>query len=208
VRALREKTGAGMMDCKRALEEAQGDEERAVRILREKGIAQVAKKASRQASEGVLEAYIHSGRIGVLVEVNCETDFVARNEAFRALAHDVAMQIAAAAPRYIDRDDVPAEEVERERDILRVQAQSSGKPPQVIEKMVEGRLDKFYEQFCLLEQPFIRDPARKVKDLVAEQVHRMGENIQIRRFTRFEVGGGGQSAERRAASLEEAGAAV
>jgi elongation factor Ts len=201
VKALREKTGAGMMDCKRALEEAHGDEERAIRLLREKGLAQVAKKASRQASEGVVTAYLHGGgRIGVLVEVRCETDFVARNPDFQALGKELAMQVAASSPRYVHREDVPPEEVERERSILRAQAEASGKPPQVVQRMVEGRLEKFFADVCLLDQPSIRDPGRKVAELVAEQVHRMGENIQVQRFVRYEVGGGAIVAERVQAS--------
>lgn len=199
VKTLREKTGAGMMDCKRALEEAGGDEERAVRLLREKGIAQVAKKALREASDGTVAAYVHGGgRIAVLIEVACETDFVSRNEDFQGLCHDLALQVAAASPRYVHRDDVPASEVDHEREILSAQAEHSGKPPQVIEKMIEGRLNKFYEQVCLLDQPYIREPARTVSDLVADAVHRMGENIQVRRFARFEVGSPAVMAERTA----------
>lgn len=188
VKELRERTGAGMMDCKRALEETGGNMDEAIRLLREKGKAQAAKKAGRVASEGAIVSYIHGGRIGVLVEVNCETDFVARNAQFQEFAHEVAMQVAASNPRWVKREDVPAEAVATERDILRAQAEGSGKPAQVIERMVEGRLEKFYERECLLDQPYIRDPAKKVGDLLTELVARLGENVQIRRFVRWELG--------------------
>ncbi len=197
VKELREKTQAGMMDCKRALDHTNGDMEAAVRLLREQGKAQAAKKAGRSASDGAIVSYIHGGRIGVLVEVNCETDFVARNADFQAFAREVAMQVAAGAPRYVRREEVPAAELEVERQILRAQAEGSGKPAQVIDKMVEGRLGKFYERVCLLEQAYIRDPQKRVEELVTDLVARVGENIQIRRFVRWELGeAAGQEAGR------------
>ncbi|MGI9952010.1 translation elongation factor Ts [Moorellaceae bacterium AZ2] len=192
VKELRSRTGAGMMDCKRALEETGGDMEKAVEYLRMKGLAAAAKKAGRATREGVVDAYIHGGgRIGVLIEVNCETDFVARTEEFRELVHDLAMQVAAARPQYVRREDVPQEVVEKEKSILRAQALNEGKPEKVIDKIVEGRLEKFYQEACLLEQPFIKDMERTVKDLVAEKIAKLGENIEVRRFVRFELGEGG-----------------
>lgn len=188
VRELRERTQAGMMDCKRALDQSGGDMEAAVRLLREQGKAQAAKKAGRSASEGLVVSYIHGGRIGVLVEVNCETDFVARNAEFQAFAHEVAMQVAAGAPRYVRREEVPAAEVGAEREILRTQAEGTGKPAAVVEKMVDGRIDKFYERVCLLDQAYIRDPQKRVGDLLTELVAKIGENIQVRRFVRWELG--------------------
>ena len=189
VKQLREMTGAGLLDCKKALESAGGDLERAVRILREKGLALAAKKAGREASEGIVDAYIHPGsRVGVLVEVNCETDFVARTEEFRHFVHEVAMQIAAMNPTYISRDQVPAEALEREKEILRVQAEAEGKPPHVAEKIVQGRLEKFFQQACLLDQPYIRDGQITVGDLLKQLIARVGENVVIRRFARFELG--------------------
>ncbi|GMA49010.1 elongation factor Ts [Alicyclobacillus contaminans] len=191
VKELREKTGAGMMDCKKALTEAGGDLERASEILREKGLASAAKKAGRVAAEGIVEAYIHGGgRIGVLVEVNCETDFVAKNQAFRDFVHDVAMHIAAANPQYVRREDVPAEVVEREKEILRAQTLNEGKPEHIVDKIVEGRIDKFFKDVCLLEQPFVKDPDKTVDQLVKEQIAHIGENISVRRFARFVVGEG------------------
>lgn len=191
VKELRERTGAGMMDCKNALVEANGDMERAIEILREKGLAAAAKKAGRIASEGIVEAYIHgNGRIGVLVEVNCETDFVANTKEFRSFVHDIALQIAAANPQYISRDDVPAEVLEKEKEILRQQALNEGKPENILDRIVEGRIEKFYKDACLLEQPFIRDPDRTIKDIVTEQIAKLGENISVRRFTRYEMGEG------------------
>lgn len=189
VKQLREMTGAGLLDCKKALESAGGDLERAVRILREKGLALAAKKAGREASEGIVDAYIHPGsRVGVLVEVNCETDFVARTEEFRRFVHEVAMQIAAMNPTYISRDQVPAEALEREKEILRVQAEAEGKPPHVAEKIVQGRLEKFFQQTCLLDQPYIRDGQITVGELLKQLIARVGENVVIRRFARFELG--------------------
>lgn len=191
VKELREKTGAGMMDCKKALTEAGGDMDRAVEILREKGLAAAAKKAGRIATEGIVESYIHAGgRIGVLVEVNCETDFVAKTEEFKSFVKDIAMQIAAAKPSYIRKDEVPAEEVEKERNILRAQALNEGKPEHIVEKMVEGRLEKYFKEVCLLEQPFIKDPDKSIDQLLKETISKIGENISIRRFARFELGEG------------------
>ena len=194
VKELREKTGAGFMDCKRALAESEGDFDRATRWLREKGLAAAAKKAGRQTSEGQIGAYLHAGgRIGVLVEVNCETDFVAKTPDFQNLVKDVAMQVAAASPapaRFVDRSEVPADVVDSERAIFRVQAQASGKPEKVIEKIVEGKVEKFFGEICLLEQPFIREPEKTVRDIVAEAIAKLGENIIVRRFARFQLGEG------------------
>ncbi|GAB7388246.1 translation elongation factor Ts [Bacillaceae bacterium] len=191
VKELREKTGAGMMDCKKALEETNGDIEKAIEVLREKGLAKAAKKADRLAAEGLVESYIHGGgRIGVLVEVNCETDFVAKTDEFKAFVKDIAMQIAAANPKYVRREEVPAEEVAKEREILRQQALNEGKPEHIVEKMVEGRLDKFFKEICLLEQPFIKDPDKTIDELVKEKIAKIGENISIRRFARYELGEG------------------
>lgn len=192
VKELREKTGAGFMDCKKALAEAAGDFDKAVRWLREKGLAAAAKKAGRATTEGLIGSYLHGGgRIGVLVEINCETDFVAKTPDFQSLVKDISMQVAAASPtvaRYVRREEVPSEAIEAERQIYRVQAASSGKPERVIEKIVEGKIDKFLADVCLLEQPFIRDPQKTVKDVVGETIARLGENIEIRRFARFQLG--------------------
>jgi elongation factor Ts len=190
VRELREKTGAGMMDCKRALAESGGDADKAIKVLREKGLATAAKKSGRVASEGLIGSYIHMDKIGVLVEINCETDFVARTDDFRELAKDVAMHIAASNPSYLSREDVPQEVVEREKEIYR--AQISNKPPQVVDKIVEGKLDKFYGESCLLDQIFIKDPdqKQKVKDLITDKIAKLGENILVRRFVRFQLGEG------------------
>lgn len=191
VKELREKTGAGMLDCKKALEEANGDMTRAAEILREKGLAAAAKKASRIATEGVVESYIHGGgRIGVLVEVNCETDFVGKTDQFREFVRDIAMHIAASNPKYIRREDVPQEELDKEREILRTQALNEGKPEKVVDKIVEGRISKYFEENCLLEQPFVKDPDKTVQDLLNEKISTIGENIAIRRFARFELGEG------------------
>lgn len=188
VKELREKTGAGMMECKKALQESNGDFEKAVTVLRQKGLASASKKAGRTASEGLVSSYIHMDRIGVLVEVNCETDFVARTEDFRNLVKDIAMHIAAANPIYVSRDQVPPETIEKEKEIYR--AQISGKPPQVVEKIIEGKLEKFYNDTCLLDQVFIKDPEQKmkVKDLITEKIAKLGENIVVRRFARFQLG--------------------
>jgi len=191
VKQLRERTGSGMMDCKKALAEANGDVEKAIEILREKGLAAAAKKAGRIAAEGIVDAYIHgNGRIGVLVEVNIETDFAAANEEFKQFVKEIAMQIAAAKPEYVRREEVPAEVIEKEMNILRVQAKNEGKPDNIIEKMVEGRMEKFYKEVCLLEQPWIKDPDKTIKQLLAEKIATIGENINIRRFARFERGEG------------------
>ncbi len=188
VKDLREKTGAGMMECKKALTESGGDFEKAITVLRQKGLASASKKAGRTASEGLVGAYVHMDRIGVLVELNCETDFVARTDDFRNLLKDIAMQIAAANPMYVSRDDVPQSVLESEREIYR--SQVTGKPPQVVEKIVEGKLEKFFSETCLLDQIFIRDKEQKlkVKDLVVEKIAKLGENIVVKRFTRFQVG--------------------
>ena len=190
VKELREKTGAGLMDCKRALTESAGDMEKAIDYLRQKGLASAAKKASRSATEGLIGSYIHMDKLGVMVEINCETDFVARTDDFRELVKDVAMHIAAANPPYISREDVSAETIEREKEIYR--AQVMNKPPQVVEKILEGKLDKFFSDMCLLEQVFIKDPEgkKKVKDLITEKIAKLGENIVVRRFARFQLGEG------------------
>ncbi|WP_371871176.1 translation elongation factor Ts [Insulibacter thermoxylanivorax] len=191
VKELREKTGAGMLDCKKALEEAQGDMEQAMKILREKGLSAAAKKAGRLATEGLVESYIHGeGRIGVLVEVNCETDFVAKTDNFKQFVRDIAMQIAAAAPKYVSKDEVPEEELNKEREILRAQALNEGKPEKIVDKMVEGRMAKYYEEVCLLEQSFIKDPDLTIGQLLNSMIAQIGENITIRRFARFELGEG------------------
>ncbi|MDP5273470.1 translation elongation factor Ts [Chengkuizengella axinellae] len=191
VKELREKTGAGMLDCKKALDQADGDIQKAMDILREKGLSAAAKKAGRIASEGVVESYIHAGgKIGVLVEVNCETDFVALTDDFKAFVKDIAMHIAASNPTYVSREEVSAEDLEREREVLKNQALNEGKPANIVEKMVEGRLSKYYEEYCLLEQQFIKDPDKTIADLVNEKVGTIGENISIRRFVRFELGEG------------------
>lgn len=191
VKELRERTGAGMMDCKKALTEKNGDMDKAIEYLREKGLAAAAKKAGRIAAEGTVESYIHGGgRIGVLVEVNCETDFVAKTQGFKDLVKDIAMQIAAAKPEYVNKEEVPAEVLEKERQILRAQALNEGKPEKVVEKMVEGRLEKFYKENCLLEQPFIKDNDITVGQLITSKVAQIGENIKVRRFARYELGEG------------------
>jgi elongation factor Ts len=189
VKELREKTGAGLLDCQKALGEAQGDVEKALRVLREKGLAKAAKKGSRVATDGAVASYIHPGaKIGVLVEVNCETDFVARTDEFQQLVRDVAMQVAAASPRWVRREDVPESELESERAIYRVQAEQSGKPAQVIERIIAGQVERFFKDVCLLEQPFIKQSDRTVKDLLQEAIARLGENITVRRFARFQLG--------------------
>jgi len=195
VKALREKTGAGMMECKKALIEANGNEERANEILRERGLASAKKKEGRVAAEGVVGSYIHmGGKVGVLVEVNCETDFVARGEEFQQLVKDIAMHVAAAEPRYVTRDEVSADVLDKEREIARAQAtndpKNANKPEQVIDKIVEGRLNKFYEEFVLLDQPFIKEPAQTVGEMVTERVAKTGEKITVRRFARYKMGEG------------------
>ena len=189
VKELREKTGAPMMDCRNALTEAKGDMEEAVVVLRKRGMASAAKKASRTASEGAVGTYIHAGgKIGVLLEINCESDFVARTPDFQELLKDIAMHIAATDPRYIRKEDVTADDLEREKEIYRAQAAQTGKPAPVIEKIVEGKMSKFYEEVCLLEQPFIKEQTVTIAQLIAQKVGKLGENIQVRRFARFKVG--------------------
>ena len=189
IKKLREATSAGILDCRKALEAADGDFDKALDYLREKGLATAAKRSGRDASEGVVELYSHGGgRVGVMVEVNCESDFVARSEAFRAFAHEVALQIAAGAPLYISPDDIPAEVLEHEREIARARAREEGKPEIVLEKIVEGRVDKYKDEFCLLRQPYIRDEELTVEKLMMQNIAAIGENIVIRRFVRWELG--------------------
>ena len=189
VKELRERTGAGMMDCKKALAESGGDVQKAVDYLRQKGLAGAAKKADRMATDGAVGAYVHpGGKIGVLVEINCETDFVARTTEFQALLKDIAMQVAAANPRVIRREEVSAAEVETERAIYRQQALDTGKPENVIDKIVEGKIERFYSEVCLLEQSFIKDPDKNISNVINDAVARLGENIQIRRFARYHLG--------------------
>lgn len=190
VKELREKTGAGMLDCRNVLQETDGDLDKAVDLLREKGLSKAAKKSSRIAAEGLVEAYIHGGRIGVLVEVNSETDFVAKTDEFKEFVKDVAMQIAASSPKYVSREEVPEEIINHEKEVLTQQAMNEGKPQNIAEKMVEGRIEKFYKEIVLLEQPFIRDPDKSIETLLKEKIAKIGENIKIRRFVRFEVGEG------------------
>ena len=191
VKELRERTGAGMMDCKKALAATEGDMDKAIDFLREKGLAVAAKKAGRIAAEGLVESYIHGGgRIGVLVEVNCETDFVAKTDAFKSLVKDIAMHIAAANPSYLRREEVPAAELEHEKMVLSEQARNEGKPEKIIEKMVTGRIEKYYKEVCLLDQPFVKDPDKTISDLITESIAKIGENIAIRRFTRYQLGEG------------------
>ena len=189
VKELREKSGAPMMDCKKALAEANGDMEQAMIVLRKRGMASAAKKAARTTSEGVVTSYIHAGgKIGVLLEVNCESDFVARTAEFQTLVHDIAMHIAAVDPRYIRKEDVTASDLEREKDIYRAQAAATGKPAPVVEKIVEGKMGKFYEEVCLLEQPFIKEQSVTISQLIATVIGKLGENISVRRYARFKVG--------------------
>ncbi len=196
VKELRERTGVGMMDCKKALTETDGDMEKAVELLREKGLAAAAKKAGRIAAEGIVESYIHmGGRIGVLVEVNCETDFVAKTDDFKAFVRDIAMQIAASNPQYVSKEEVPQDVIEKEKEILRIQALNEGKPEKIVDKMVEGRIQKYYKDVCLLEQPFVKDPDMTVSQLVNEKIAKIGEKIAVRRFVRYEMGEGLQKRE-------------
>ena len=189
VRELRDKTGAGLLDCQKALGEAGDDLEKAVRLLRERGLAKAAKKASRAAAEGTVGAYIHpGGKIGVLVEVACETDFVAKTAEFQQLVKDLAMQVAAALPRYVSREEVPAAEIESERAIYRERARQSGKPDKVLDRIVEGQVEAFYKEVCLLEQPFIKQSDRTVEEIVKDAIVRLGENVAVRRFARFQLG--------------------
>ena len=196
VKELRERTGAGMMDCKKALTETSGDIDKAIDFLREKGLAAAAKKAGRVAAEGLVEAYIHAGgRIGVLVEINCETDFVAKTDAFKNLAKDIAMHIAAANPTYLRRDEVPTNELEHEKEVLSEQARNEGKPEKIIEKMVSGRIEKYYKEVCLLDQDFVKDSDKTINDLITESIAKIGENISIRRFARYYLGEGIENKE-------------
>lgn len=191
VKQLREKTGAGILDCQKALRETDDDMGKAVDYLRQKGLAAAEKKAGRQTNQGVIGAYVHAGsRIGVMIEVNCETDFVARNEEFQSLVKDLCLQVAASRPSFVKREEVPAEVVEKERVIYRGLAKELGKPEAAWPKIVEGKLEKFYEEQCLLEQPFIRETSITIKDLVAQKIAKIGENITVRRFTRYELGQG------------------
>ena len=191
VKELRELTGAGMMECKKVLAEVDGDKDKAIELLRERGVVKAAKKAGRIAAEGLVESYIHGdGRIGVLVEVNIETDFAAKNPEFREFVKDVAMQIAAARPEYVRREEVPADVIEKEKEIMKAQAIAEGKPEAVAEKIVVGRIDKYYSEVCLLEQDFVKDPDKTVQQVLTEKISNIGENITIRRFVRFERGEG------------------
>jgi elongation factor Ts len=194
VKELREKTGAPMMDCKQALTEAKGDFDQAIVLLRKKGVSVAAKKATRVTSEGSVAQYIHAGgKIGVLVEVNCESDFVARTDDFKELVHDIAMHIAASDPKFIRKEDVTPEAFEREKDIYRAQAAATGKPPQVVEKIVEGKMGKFYEEVCLYQQPFIKDQTLTILQLITTKIGKLGENISVKRFARFKVGDAGET---------------
>ncbi len=189
VKQLREATNAGVLDCKKALLETNGDFDAAVEILRKKGLATAAKKAGREANEGLIGSYVHPGsKVASLVEVNCETDFVARTEEFQQLARDLAMHVTASRPQYISREDVPADVIAKEREVYREQMANSGKPADVIERIVDGKLEKWYEEVCLLEQPFIKDPQITIRDLLTSRIASLGENIKVRRFCRFEVG--------------------
>lgn len=191
VKELREKTGAGMMDCKKALAETGGDVQKAIDYLRQKGLAAAAKKADRVAADGAVGAYVHpGGKIGVLVEINCETDFVARTAEFQALLKDIAMQVAAANPRVVRREEVSAEELEKEKSIYRQQALDTGKPEKVVDKIIEGKIERFYSEVCLMEQPFIKDPDKSISNVINDAIARLGENIQIRRFARYHLGEG------------------
>ena len=191
VKELRETTCAGMMDCKKALVETNGDMEKAIDYLREKGLAAAAKKSGRIAAEGIVESYIHAGgKIGVMIEVNCETNFVAKTPEFHSFVRDLAMQVAAANPQYLSREEVPAAILDHEREILRAQALNEGKPAKIIDKMVEGRVEKYYKENCLLEQAFIKDPDQSVTDVVNAQISKIGENIVVRRFVRYQMGEG------------------
>jgi len=191
VKELRQVTGAGVLDCRKALEVSAGDFESAVAALREKGLAAAAKRAGRQASDGRVEAYVHPGnRIAVLLELNCETDFVARTDDFKTLAHDLALHIAFAAPRYLTREQVPGEVVERERSDYRAQAVEEGKPEHIVDRIIEGRLEKFFQQACLMEQPFVKDEEKTVQELITDAIAKLGENVVMRRFVRYQLGKG------------------
>ena len=188
---LRARTGVGMMDCKKALEASNGDMDKAIEILREKGMAQSAKRAGKIASQGIVDSYIHmGGKIGVLLEINCETDFVAKSDDFQALGHDIAMHIAAAAPKYVTTDEVDTTELDKEKEILRAQALNEGKPEAVVDRMVEGRIKKYYKEVCLLEQEFVKDPSKTISQLVSDATIKIGEKISVRRFVRYQMGEG------------------
>ena len=204
VRELREKTGAGLLDCQKALGEAKGDLDRALKLLRERGLAKAAKKSTRAATDGTVGAYIHpGGKIGVLIEVNCETDFVAKTAEFQQLVKDLGMQVAAAAPRYVSREEVPAAELESEREIYRAHARQQGKPEKILDKIVEGQVERFYKEVCLLEQPFIKQSDRTVGEIVQEAIVRFGVNVAVRRFARFQLG---ETASKESAAGGEPGA--
>ena len=191
VKKLRDKTGAPMMDCKKALQETNGDEEKAIDYLRKKGSKVAEKRSYRIANQGAIEAYIHAGsKIGVLVELNCETDFVAKTDAFKNLAKDIAMQIAAMSPKYVSREDVPKEVVDRELDIYKTQAKTEGKPEHILQKIAEGKLDKFFAEVCLIEQSCIKESSKSVKDMITEEIGKIGESISVKRFVRFQLGEG------------------
>ncbi|MGI6160839.1 MAG: translation elongation factor Ts [Christensenellales bacterium] len=196
VKELRECTGVGMMDCKKALIETEGNMEKAIELLREKGLANAEKKSGRIAAEGIVDSYIHmNGRIGVMVEVNCETDFVAKTAEFKAFVHDIAMHIAATNPLCIRREEVDSANIEKEREILKAQALAEGKPEKIVDKIVEGRIEKYYKEHCLLEQPFVKDTDKTIQEIVHEQISKIGENVSIRRFVRYEMGEGLQKRE-------------
>ena len=188
VKELREKTGVGFMECKSALEEADGDVDAAVTILRKRGLASLAKKSVRETKDGLIGTYVHNGKIGVMVELNCETDFVARNPDFQNLAKDIAMHVAASDPKYVSKEDVDEDVLAHEREIYSEQARATGKPENVIEKIVDGRISKFYSEACLLEQPFVKDPSTSVREHIAAHIQKIGENIQVRRFVRYQIG--------------------
>jgi elongation factor Ts len=189
VKELREKTGVGFMECKSALGESNGDLEEAITVLRKRGLASLAKKSSREAKDGLIGSYIHNGKIGVMIEINCETDFVARNPDFQTLVKDIAMHIAASDPRFVRREDVSEDVLAKEREIYLEQSRATGKPENVLEKIVEGRMSKYYSEACLLEQPFVKDPSVTVQDYIASLIQKIGENIQVRRFVRYKLGG-------------------
>jgi len=188
VKELREKTGVGFMECKSALTESNGDIEAAITILRKRGLASLAKKSGRETKDGLIGSYVHNGKIGVMVEVNCETDFVARNPDFQMLSKDLAMHIAASDPRFVRKEDVTEDVLAKEREIYAEQARSTGKPANVVEKMIEGRMSKYFTEVCLLEQPFVKDPSVTVRDYIASHIQKIGENIQVRRFIRYKLG--------------------
>lgn len=189
VKDLRHRTGCGMMDCKKALEETNGDADKAADLLRKKGLAKAAAKSGRATCEGIIDSYIHTNnKLGVILEVNCETDFVAKNEDFKSFVRDIALQITASNPKCVRREEVPSDVLEHEKDILKSQTKTDGKPPQIVEKIIDGKLDKFYQDICLLEQLFVKDPSKKIEDLIKENIAKFGENIIIKRFIRYQLG--------------------